>query len=79
MSTLWKGYFINFSIELYFGICSVMYTGENPQGRGSSNAMRKESGDEDDNNKEELGECFRPHTKNFKGLEQNKDPWSIGK
>jgi hypothetical protein len=31
MSTRWKGNFIKFSIEQYFGLCSVMYTGENPQ------------------------------------------------
>jgi hypothetical protein len=28
MSTRWKGNFIKFSMEQYFGICSVMYTGE---------------------------------------------------
>ena len=31
MTTRWKGNFIKFSIELYFGICSVEYTGEIPQ------------------------------------------------
>ena len=31
MTTCWKGNFINFSIELYFGICSILYTGENPR------------------------------------------------
>ena len=40
MTTRWKGNFINFSIELYFGICSVEYTGEIPRRRGRSNAMR---------------------------------------
>jgi hypothetical protein len=40
MSTRWKSNFIYFSIETYFCICSVMYTGENPRGRGSRNTMR---------------------------------------
>jgi hypothetical protein len=31
MSTRWKGNFIKFSMEQYFGICSVMYTWENPR------------------------------------------------
>ena len=31
MTTCWKGNFIKFSIELYFGICSILYTGENPR------------------------------------------------
>jgi hypothetical protein len=61
MSTRWKGNFINFSIESYLGICSVMYTGENPWGRGSSKTM-KESGDEDDNNEEKFGQCFHQTT-----------------
>jgi hypothetical protein len=39
MSTRWKGNFINFSIELYFGICSVLYAEVNPQRRGSNKAM----------------------------------------
>jgi hypothetical protein len=58
MSTHWKGNFIKFSIEQYFGICSVMYTGENPRKRGSSNTIEQDSGDEDDDNEEELGQCF---------------------
>jgi hypothetical protein len=41
MSTRWKGYFINFSIELYFGICSVLYAGVNPRRRGSNKAMTR--------------------------------------
>jgi hypothetical protein len=40
MSTRWKGNFIKFSMEQYFCICSVIYTGENLQKRGSSNMMR---------------------------------------
>jgi hypothetical protein len=40
MSTHWKCNFIIFSMESYFGLCSVMYTGENQRGRGSSNMMR---------------------------------------
>jgi hypothetical protein len=39
MSTRWKGNFINFSIELYFGICSVLDAGVNPRSRGSNKAM----------------------------------------
>jgi hypothetical protein len=39
MSTRWKGNFINFSIELHFGICSVLYAGVNPRRRGSNKAM----------------------------------------
>ena len=34
MTTRWKGNFINFSIELYFGICFVEYTGDIPQRKG---------------------------------------------
>ena len=30
VTTRWKGNFIKFSIDLYFGICSVEYTGEIP-------------------------------------------------
>ena len=30
MTTCWKGNFIKFSIELYFGICYVEYTGDIP-------------------------------------------------
>ena len=40
MTTRWKGNFINFSIDLYFGIYSVEYTGESPRRRDRSNAMR---------------------------------------
>jgi hypothetical protein len=39
MSTRWKGNFINFAIELYFGICSVLDAGVNPRRRGSNKAM----------------------------------------
>ena len=40
MTTHWKDNFINISMDLYFGICSVEYTGEIPQRRGRSNARR---------------------------------------
>ena len=40
MTTHWKGNFINISIDLYFGICSVEYTGEIPRRRGRSNVMK---------------------------------------
>jgi hypothetical protein len=39
MNTCWKGNFINFSIELYFGICSALYAGVNPRRRSSNKAM----------------------------------------
>jgi hypothetical protein len=39
MSTRWKGNFINFSIELYFCICSVLDAGVNPRRRSSNKAM----------------------------------------
>jgi hypothetical protein len=39
MSTRWKDNFINFSMELYFGICFVLDAGVNPQRSGSSKAM----------------------------------------
>jgi hypothetical protein len=39
MSTHWKGNFINFSIELYFGICSVLYAEVNPWRTVSNKAM----------------------------------------
>jgi hypothetical protein len=39
MSTRWKGNFINFSIELYFGICYVLDAGVNPRRRSSNKAM----------------------------------------
>jgi hypothetical protein len=39
MSTLWKGNFIKFSIELYFGICYVLYAGVNPWRSGRNKAM----------------------------------------
>jgi hypothetical protein len=35
-----------------------MYTGENPRKRGSNNMMRTRSGDEEDDNKEKLGQRF---------------------
>jgi hypothetical protein len=58
MSTRWKVNFIKFSMEQYFFICSVMYTGENPWKRGSSTRWEQDSGDEDDNNEEKLGQRF---------------------
>jgi hypothetical protein len=39
MSTHWKGNFINFWIELYFDICSVLYAGVNPRRRSSNKEM----------------------------------------
>jgi hypothetical protein len=39
MSTRWKGNFINFSIDLYFCVCSVLDAGVNPRRRGSNKAM----------------------------------------
>ena len=40
MTTRWKDNFINISIDLYFGICSVEYIGEIPRRRGRRNVMR---------------------------------------
>ena len=80
MTTSWKGNFINFSIELYFGICSVECTGEILRRRGRSNAMRKDRKDDDDNNEEELGRCFhQAYMIKFRSLEQRKNPNDIGK
>jgi hypothetical protein len=39
MSTGCKGNFINFSIELYFCICSFLDAGVNPRRRDSNKAM----------------------------------------
>jgi hypothetical protein len=39
MSTCWKGNFINFSIKLYFDICSVLYAWVNPRRRVSNKVM----------------------------------------
>jgi hypothetical protein len=39
MSTCWKGNFINFSTELYFGICSILDAGVNPWRRVSNKAI----------------------------------------
>jgi hypothetical protein len=58
MSTRWKGNFIKFSMEQYFYICSVMYTGKNPRKKGSSTQWEQDSGDEDDDNEEKLGQHF---------------------
>jgi hypothetical protein len=58
MSTHWKDNFIKFSMEQYFCICSVIYTGENPRKRGSSTRWEQDSEDEDDDNKEKLGQRF---------------------
>jgi hypothetical protein len=80
MSTRWKGNFINFSIELYFVIYSVMYEGGNPRGRGSGNMMGTRVEMRTTTTKRGLGNAStRPHMKKFRGCEQNKDPWSIGK
>jgi hypothetical protein len=39
MNTCWKVNFINFSIELYFCKCYVLYVGVNPWRRSSNKAM----------------------------------------
>jgi hypothetical protein len=46
MTTRWKGNFINFSIELYLDICSVLDRGENPW-------KKRQQGD-DENKKDEM-------------------------
>jgi hypothetical protein len=58
MCTRWKGNFIKFSMEQYFCICSIMYTWVNPRKRGSSTWWEQDSGDEDSDNKEKLGQHF---------------------
>jgi hypothetical protein len=61
MSTRWKGNFIKFSIELYFCICSVLYSGVNPRRRVSNKVMnwwRQDGGDEHGINEEKLGQWF---------------------
>jgi hypothetical protein len=58
MSTRWKENFIKFSMEQYFCICSVVYIGENPRKRGSNTRWEQDSGDEDDDNEEKLGQRF---------------------
>jgi hypothetical protein len=40
MTTRWKGNFINFSIELYFDIYSVLDRGGNPCKRDNKEMMR---------------------------------------
>jgi hypothetical protein len=63
MSTHWKGNFIKFLMEQYFCICSVMYTGEDPRKRGSSTQWEQDSGDEDNDNEEKLGQRFHGTTR----------------
>jgi hypothetical protein len=58
MSTRGKGNFIKFSIEQYFGICSVMYTGKIHEKEEAATWWEQDSGDEDDDNEEKLGQCF---------------------
>jgi hypothetical protein len=80
MSTRWKGNFIKFLMEQYFGIFSVMYTGENP---------RKEAAAHDENKivemrttatKRSLGNAsIGPHEMKFKSLEQIKTPRELAK
>jgi hypothetical protein len=45
MTTRWKGNFINFSIELYFDICSVLDREE---------SIKKRQQGDDENKKEEM-------------------------
>jgi hypothetical protein len=45
MTTRWKGNFINFSIDLYFDICSVLYR--------EKSTKKRQQGD-DENKKEEM-------------------------
>jgi hypothetical protein len=58
MSTCWKGNFTKFSMEQYFCICSIMYTGENPRKKEAAARWEQDSGDEDDDNEEKLGQHF---------------------
>jgi hypothetical protein len=49
MTTRWKGNFINFSIELYFNICSVLYRGEIREKETARRWWEQERGDGDEN------------------------------
>jgi hypothetical protein len=77
----WKGNFIKFSMEQYFGICSVLYTGENPR--------KKRQQQHDENKIVEMrttttkrsldNASIGPHDMKFRSLEKNKYSKSIGK
>jgi hypothetical protein len=58
MSTRWKDNFIKFSMEQYFLYMFCYLQWENPRKRGSSTRWKQDSGDEDDDNKEKLGQRF---------------------
>ena len=81
MTTCWKGNCINFSIELYFGICSILDAGENLRRRGKDqHDENKMKGDKDDNNEEELGLWFhQAYMIEFRSSGQNKGPTDVGK
>jgi hypothetical protein len=49
MTTCWKDNFINFSIELYFDICSVLYRGEIHEKATARRRRERERRDGDDN------------------------------
>jgi len=65
MTTCWKGNFINFSIELYFGICSILNAGENPRRRG-----------EEQRNENKVKEIRMPTMKRSLGCGFIKHTWS---
>ena len=62
------------------GICSIMYTGGNPKKRQLQYDENKMAKVRTTTTKRSLGNnSARPLMKKFRGLKQNKDPWSIGK
>ena len=79
MITCWKGNFINFLIELYFGICSILDTGENPRRRGEE--QRDENKVKEIRmNDEELGLWFhQAYMIEIISSGQNKGPKDVGK
>jgi hypothetical protein len=67
-------------MEQHFCICSVMYTGENPRKRGSSTRWEQDSGDEDGDNKEKLGQCFHWTTRDVQKFgNKTKTPRALAK
>ena len=80
MTTCWKGNFIKFSIELYFGICSILDAGEIHEEEAGATRWEQDREDDDDNNEGELGRCFhQAYVIKFRSLEHRKNPNDIGK
>ena len=80
MTTCWKDNFIKFSIELYFGICSILDTGENPRRRGEEQHDENKVKEIRMTNEEELGLWFhQAYMIEFRSSGQNKGPKDVGK